>query len=255
MKGPVVVFVAAMVVLLWIPASSAQQSFVLDPLSRVESETSVRPPRPDGAISPARFVYRNDSDQMITAWRHTCVIATNDAREGWAASSKDAFPSVILDRGGRDRSAEEIGVVPPGGTIEVKVGRGFVKDGPFAIQTCGMTALILADSSHHGAPQELEHLFAQRRAITADIRRIAERLRAVVETTRSNPEDAKALLDEAAGVGFYHHALTELREEQERGGRPPLAGVERLLQRAEKEYDTALAHLRPVDRELLGATR
>jgi len=235
------------------PSLAAQPQFVLDPLVRVDSPSAAQTLRSSDSFGPSRFVYRNDGDLAITAWDHRCVVTTTDGRTGWSGVVQDSFTRLFLPAGDRQRSVADDGLVVPGETFEVNVGGGFVKDGPYATQTCGIVALILEDGSSRGAPKPLESMFASRRAWVADIGRAASNLKEVLRLGNVDPPRTRSMLEKAASTGHNSSELSELLGVFDQTGRLPRDRIEAAVQRLDDEYRQGLQHLRPVDRRALEA--
>ncbi|HMB52582.1 MAG TPA: hypothetical protein VKU40_04655 [Thermoanaerobaculia bacterium] len=207
----------------------------------------------DTDADSVRLVYRNESDRTIVASDFRCTVATNDGRTGWSGTSSDAFSLATIHRG-EVRGFPGDNTIGPGETVEKEFGTEFRRDGPFAVQVCGPAAVILDDGSYSGAPEVLDPLFDRRRALVAEVRDLASKLRRLEAATPSGAR--QGALDELRtsaarlGGGIYSQSIEQLGQAHDAGSLP-VHRVRQLRESVEADYQRALRHLRPSDRDLL----
>jgi len=246
--------------ILAVPAVEAQEPAATLPLTLVE-RSPAEPPETafddDDSAQWVRYVYRNDSSQAIIAWDHRCIVATHSGHTGWSGSPHDAFSMLLIHPVKEAQWRVEERVIDPGETVEQVIGHttGF-SDGPFSAQTCGPTAVILADGSHAGAPEPLDDFFIRRRALVSKLRLLLQRLDERLDGPPDEPPGALlATLDFAERFSsVYVERAAAVKAASDRGGgrRQQLAALREVVQR---DYARALEHLRPSDRKIVAGGR
>lgn len=193
-----------------------------------------------------KYVYRNDGDLAVTAWSFRCVIAMNDGRTGWSGSVGDVF-GPAFGSGGEEPDS----YVQPGETLEFDSGADFRRDGPFAVQTCGLVAVVLADATAHGDPQVVEEIFGRRRSLVGDERAAIAGIDAILSGERPMAGDAdfREALARLPGNGVYDSYLGPVVELSRRTGRPETRELRRLRDVMEQHLEGQLPHLRSQDLE------
>jgi len=105
-----------------------------------------------------------------------------------------------------------------------------------------------------GAPEVLDPLFDRRRALVAEVRDLASKLRRLEAATPSGAR--QGALDELRtsaarlGGGIYSQSIEQLGQAHDAGSLP-VHRVRQLRESVEADYQRALRHLRPSDRDLL----
>ena len=243
----------SLVLLLGVP-SAAQQG--LGPVVEVGS-VDVDPIMASVADGPGsrfsgmvRCTYQNTGSRAVTAWDHRCLVATNDGRVGWSGTAEDAFPVVQRPDKPGGTEPREAGFVDPGETFVVEFGRDWKRDGPFAIQTCGLVAVVLEGGEAIGDPAILDDLFNRRRAIAEDIRRLANQLDGILERSVdvTTTTELHAALADVPVSSFFKPDIDAVLRESSGGGQLPRQRIQDLRDRVRRSFNEALTHLRPVDR-------
>lgn len=221
----------------------------LGPVVRVDRSEPVAASRLDPAPTKVRFVYQNRSGRALTAWSHRCVVASNDGRSGWSGTSVDVFSSLVLPYGIED---VEERLIQPGETLQFEVGEDFHRDGPYAIQTCGLVAVVFDDGTALGSPELLDDIFARRRALAKNVLETLEALQDAEGLGGvSSAESLERVLGRPAVRGPYEPQLAGLIAETGRTGRVSSRDLRSLEAQVTVDYERALLHLRPDDRRIL----
>lgn len=198
-------------------------------------------PRRGGAPPAEReWLLQNVSDAPIAAWNYACVSGGRDGRGGWTGSGRDGFGSA--------RSGS--GLLQPGEADVVSLPEPPLRESPFEVWSCGVSAVVFADGRTWGSPEVLDRVFERRVAQARE----ARRLLGAIE--RLQPAGATRLLDARRVVAVLEAALPEDRVGTYRGrvaGLESAAGDElaerlaALAVEARSDLDAMLPQLRPQD--------
>lgn len=201
---------------------------------------------PGGEGPPLVYTYRNEDHRAITAYRFECVFATQNGRSGYSAAEADTVSVVALpEYPGREARIRRA-FTQPGGTLAITTRLRTNRDGPFALQTCGLVALIFDDGQGVGSPEVLDRFYAARRSLVASIE-AAHTLLSQAGTSLTDPRQL-SILD---GLGLYAQELEDLRNRWTTTGRMPASGLSALDQRLRGDLERLRAHLRASDLEAL----
>lgn len=231
----------------------------VDERVRVDEDVSVPPLL---STSPAQagsdsYSFKNEGDSALVAWEYRCVTAMNDGRTGWSRRASDSFHVFTWPYlpGRKEVQAETF--IQPGELLRVGKGGTFQHDGPLAASSCGLVALVFEDGSIYGSPESLDGIFAQRRALVADMRATLEEVEAALSGKALNRATAEARvgrLGRSPGADLYTAELEEIRRGALTTGRLPREELLELQTRIESNLQEAYGHLRAQDLEEIGVT-
>lgn len=201
------------------------------------------------------YKYRNDGQRTITAYRFECLVATNSGRSAWIGKEEDRFAALAMPQRPAAQERGEDLFVQPGETIETSVGVQVDRDGPFAVQTCGMVAVIYDDGDGFGAPEKLDKLFAARREIISSLQEDSKLLADLQERLdRSGPlprAESERALSNLLSNGMYAHQLGVLRREFATTGSLTRSKLNALAQAMKHDIAKMKLHVRPQDLTIL----
>lgn len=202
------------------------------------------------------YVYENQDERAITGYKHMCIVAMNDGRTGWTSTANLA-PLILT------RPTEPKGIrrnrarVLPGERITVRTGLQTNPDTPYGVQSCGLVAVTFEDGEVAGAPEIVEEIYAERRAMVKeleDARGRVENLLSLVGVPSATVDVEKAL-ETFKIPPMYEPDLSLIRQELTASGRVPLGKLKALATLIDWHYSQGRSQLRPSDLELIGKER
>ena len=202
------------------------------------------------------YAYENQDSRAITGYKHMCIVAMNDGRTGWTASAHLA-PLTLT------RPSEPIGIrrsqgrILPGERIKVRTGVQTNPDTPYGVQSCGLVAVTFEGGEVAGAPEIVEEIYAERRAMVMQIEEAKGTVRnlASLSTDHSEVTDVKKAIETLRIPSRYEPDLSLIRQQLTASGRVPRDKLEDLANLIDWHLDQGMSQLRRSDLELINKER
>lgn len=168
---------------------------------------------PYGHPDVETFVLRNASDKTVTAWKFSCVYGLNDGRQYIQGRGEDAYRV--------DWAPGRPMPLLPGGTLLTEMPYVAPVGGPYAVRTCGISAVVFEDGATWGAPTEVERILERRRGHLEEADNLLHAITRLVGDGRAlTPALVSEYLEPAlpnGRWGLYREQVARVRSEARNG--------------------------------------